>query len=46
MATPERGERIKELFHAALERATGERPDFLSGACAATRRCGSRSSRS
>ncbi|MCI0486362.1 MAG: serine/threonine-protein kinase [Blastocatellia bacterium] len=31
--TPERWERIEELFHAALERAPGERRAFLAASC-------------
>ena len=31
--TPERWQRIKELFRGALERAPGERPAFLDAAC-------------
>jgi eukaryotic-like serine/threonine-protein kinase len=31
--TPERWQRVKELFEAALERAPAERPDFLQEAC-------------
>jgi serine/threonine protein kinase len=31
--TPERYQRIKELFHSALERAANERPAFLAEAC-------------
>jgi hypothetical protein len=31
--TPERYQRIKELFHSALERAVEERPAFLAEAC-------------
>jgi serine/threonine protein kinase len=31
--TPERYQRIKELFHSALERPAGERPAFLAEAC-------------
>jgi serine/threonine protein kinase len=31
--TPERYQRIKELFHSALERAADERPAFLAEAC-------------
>jgi serine/threonine protein kinase/Tol biopolymer transport system component len=34
MITPERWHRVKELFHAALERAPEERASFLSQACA------------
>ncbi|MBC7929532.1 MAG: hypothetical protein H7Z38_03095, partial [Rubrivivax sp.] len=32
--TPERWQRIKELFHAAIERAPAERRAFLDEACA------------
>ena len=31
--TPERYQRIKELFHSTLERTVEERPAFLAGAC-------------
>jgi hypothetical protein len=31
--TPERYQRIKELFHSALERAAEDRPAFLAAAC-------------
>lgn len=32
--TPERRQRIKELFQTALDRPADERPAFLSDACA------------
>jgi hypothetical protein len=30
---PERWQQLNQLFHAALERAAGERAAFLDGAC-------------
>src|SRR5258708_32489378 len=32
--TPERLLQVEKLYHAALERPAGERPDFLAAACA------------
>ena len=33
--TPERGRRVDELFHAAIERPTSEQAAFLTDACGA-----------